>query len=167
MGSPTASCQWPWRTAAQHRLPATRQGSIRVGKSDDNGGSPSAPFQTEPPKRQPRPTRVLRSRSHALLAGDSHPIPINSRVASSSTTTGVKEMLPAACQLSVTSIVGGNGTLIPRSHSRVDALDEIEAKSGATTTARLRSPTGNTDDVIELGHPPEGPQPEASGSISR
>jgi len=29
------------------------------------------------------------------------------------------EMLPAACQLSVTSIVGGNGTLIPRSHSRV------------------------------------------------
>lgn len=43
--------------------------------------------------------------------------------------------------------------------ARVMPLDEIGAKSGATT--------GKTDDVIELGHPPEGPQPEASRSISR
>jgi hypothetical protein len=50
------------------------------------------------------------------------------------TTSGVIEMLPAACQLSVTSIVGGNGTLISHYHSRVTPLDEIEAKSGATTT---------------------------------
>jgi hypothetical protein len=43
------------------------------------------------------------------------------------------QMLPAACPLSVTSIVGGNGTLISRYHSRVTPLEEIEAKSGATS----------------------------------
>lgn len=40
------------------------------------------------------------------------------------------EMLAAACQLSVTSIVGGNGTLISRYHSRVTPLDEITTTLG-------------------------------------
>jgi hypothetical protein len=75
------------------------------------------------------------------------------------------EMLPAACQLSVTSIVG-NGTLI---HTPIAARRprRDRGKIERYDHARLVSPTGNTDDVIELGHPPEGPQPKASRSISR
>jgi hypothetical protein len=58
-------------------------------------------------------------------------------------------LLPAASQLIVTSIVGGNGTLISRSHGRVTPLDEIEAKSGATT---MWCPADAT--AVELGGPP-------------
>jgi hypothetical protein len=77
------------------------------------------------------------------------------------------EMLPAACQRSVSSIVGGNGSLISRSHSRVTSLDEVEAKSGATTTLAWIFRPGKQTTWSNSSHPSEGPQPEASRSISR
>ena len=59
------------------------------------------------------------------------------------------EMLPAACLLSFTPIVGG--FFISRYPSGVTLLDEIEATGARTTLGWVLGP-GTQDDVIELGH---------------
>ena len=75
---------------------------------------------------------------------------------------GVMEMRPAACQRKRHLDRRWQRHFDFRLPQSRDAPRRDRGEIGRSDHARLGSPTGKTDDVIEPGHPPEGPQPEAS-----